>query len=351
MSNFTFRPAKRENVGLMIGLSGGTGSGKTRSAMRLAHGIMLELLKMKLTKKDRFALIDTENRRALHYASDFPFDHGDLRAPFRPGAYIDAIMAADEQGYSVIVVDSVSHVWAGDGGVLDWQEEELDKMAGDDWKKREANRMRSFIKPKVSHKKMISKLLQVNAHIIPCMRAEPKVEMRKVDGKMKVVPKEGPTGFNGWMPVCEKNFPFEMTASFMLMAEKPGIPNPIKLQEQHKAIFPSGKLIDEDCGRRLAQWAAGGEAPRHEPKPTSRTDQVREWMTCHRLDAKSMVALCRSEFGERIKSSKDLSDEDFKRLTAAFDAVEHGSCTLEQPEDGPPIFVPTETIGSGEGDF
>src|SRR3990167_10103442 len=103
--SFSFRPAKRENVALIIGLAGGTGSGKTFSAMRLASGIAGE--------GKPFAVIDTEAGRAKHYADQFKFDHGDLAPPFRPDAYVDAIMAADKAGYSVIVVDSVSHVWAG----------------------------------------------------------------------------------------------------------------------------------------------------------------------------------------------------------------------------------------------
>jgi hypothetical protein len=52
------------------------------------------------------------------------------RAPFSPARYSEAIAAADKAGYPVIVVDSFSHEWAGDGGVLDMQEAELDRMAG-----------------------------------------------------------------------------------------------------------------------------------------------------------------------------------------------------------------------------
>lgn len=248
---FQFKPATRENVGLLIGLAGGTGAGKTYSAMRLASGI---------AGNKPFAVIDTEAGRAKHYADQFSFDHGDLHPPFRPDAYIEAIHAADKAGYPVIVVDSMSHVWAGDGGVLDWQEEELNRMAGDDWKKREAVKMASWIKPKVSHKKMVQALLQVRAHVIMCFRAEEKIDMVKVEGKTKIVPKEGPTGLNGWMPVCEKTLPFELTASFLLLAENAGIPHPIKLQEQHKALFPQGKYIDEEAGKRIAAWASGGSA-------------------------------------------------------------------------------------------
>src|SRR5487761_2438972 len=67
--SFTFRPAVRENVGLLIGLIAPSGGGKTYTAMRLATGIAGD---------KRFCVIDTEAGRAKHYADQFAFDHGDL---------------------------------------------------------------------------------------------------------------------------------------------------------------------------------------------------------------------------------------------------------------------------------
>ncbi|HEX3161146.1 MAG TPA: hypothetical protein VHQ92_01085 [Pseudolabrys sp.] len=247
--SFTFRPAIRESVNLLIGLAGGTGSGKSFSALRLATG---------MAGGEKFAVLDSENRRALHYAEQFKFDYAELRAPFRPDTYADAIMAADAAGYPVIVVDQVSYEHAGDGGLLDWQEEELDRMAGQDYKKREACKMASWIKPKMGHKHMMQKLLQVRAHLILCMRAEPKIEMVKGDdGKWKIVPKQSLVGLDGWIPICEKSLPYELTASFLLTADAPGIPRPIKLQAQHRPLFPLDKPITEDSGRLIAQWACG----------------------------------------------------------------------------------------------
>lgn len=245
---FTFRPAVRENVGLWINLIGGTGSGKTYTGMRLASGI---------SGGKPFAVLDTENRRALHYADAFKFDHAELRPPFRPDTYAEAIVAADKAGYPVILVDSGSHVWAGDGGILDWQEEELDRMAGDDYSKRERVKMSAWIKPKMAHKHMVQKLLQVKAHIILALRAEEKIEMVKEGGQLKVRPKQSLTGKDGWIPICDKNLPFEATVSFLLLASNPGIPHPIKLQEQHKDLFPLDQPITEQSGQRLAAWAAG----------------------------------------------------------------------------------------------
>ena len=250
---FSFRPAVRESVSLLIGLSGGTGSGKTYSAMRLAHGIAGD---------HPFAVIDTEAGRAKHYADQFKFDHGDLMPPFTPERYADAIAAADAAKYSVIVVDSTSHEWAGEGGILDWQEHELQRMAGDDYKKREACKMAAWIKPKMAHKQMVQRLLQVRAHLILCFRAEPKIEMvRGENGKMEIREKQSLTGLHGWIPIAEKNLPYELTASFLLLADRPGVPNPIKLQAQHRDLFPLDQPITEDSGARLAAWAQGGATP------------------------------------------------------------------------------------------
>jgi hypothetical protein len=244
MTAYSFRPATRERVGLLIGIAGASGSGKTFSAMRLASGI---------AGNKPFAVIDTERRRALHYADQFRFDHCEIDAPFEPRQYADAIAAADAAKYPVIVVDSMSHEWAGEGGVLDMADAEFQRMGG-----RESAKMASWIKPKQAHKRMMTKLLQVNAHLILCFRAEPKIEMVKENGKTVVKPKESLIGLDGWIPVCEKNLPFELTSYFLMTSDRPGVPKPIKLQEQHKALFPTDRVLDESAGKRVAEWAAGG---------------------------------------------------------------------------------------------
>lgn len=257
--SYTFRPAVREKVGLLIGLVGCSGSGKTYTAMRLASGIV--------GKGKRFAVIDTEARRSLHYAGMFDFDMCEVKAPFRPESYTEAIKAADEAGYQAIVVDSFSHEWAGEGGILDWQETELDRMAGDDWKKREACKMAAWIKPKMAHKQMIQRLLQVRANLILCFRAEEKVRMEKdANNKTVIVPV-------GWQPVCSKEVPYEMTVSFLLTPDKPGFPHPLKLQEQHKTLFPLDHPISEESGLKVSEWAAGGLST----QPKESESEGRNW--------------------------------------------------------------------------
>ena len=246
----SFRPATRENVRLLIGLAGGTGSGKTFSAMKLAKG---------MSNGARFALIDTENGRASHYADQFDFDVADITSPFRPKTYLDAIKAADDAGYPVTIVDSMSHEWEGVGGLLEWH----DELQGGDQKKN----LSAWIKPKGEHRTMVNGLLQVRGHVILCFRAAEKVETKHVNGKIEIVAKESLTGLNGWLPISEKNLPYELTASFLLTADAPGVPKPIKLQEQHRAFVKLDMRLGEGTGARLAAWAAGRDVPAVAPVP------------------------------------------------------------------------------------
>lgn len=307
--SFQFRPAKRENVPLLIGIAGGTGSGKTMSALRLARG---------LAGPDPFALIDTESGRAKHYADDFqPWEHGDLKPPFRPENYAEAIKAADAQGYPVIVVDSASHEYAGEGGLLDWHEEELQRMAGDDARRREAVTFAAWVKPKMAHKQFVGQLLQLRAHLILCLRAEEKIEIVKQGGRTTVRPKQTLTGLDGWVPICEKNLPYELTISLLMTADAPGVPKPIKLQEQHRAFIPTDEPITEAVGVQLAKWARGGTAA----APADDTEALAEEL----LELADKLGK-RDEVAKRIEKCRRESPHTYatwlrSQITAAREAV------------------------------
>ncbi len=278
--SITFRQVHRENVKLLIGIAGGTGAGKTMSALRVARG---------LSGGAPFAFIDTENGRAKHYADLFPeMRHAEIHAPFRPMKYTEAIEAADKE-FGVIVVDSASHEWAGDGGCLDWH----DEIMGNNEKKN----MMAWIEPKREHKRMMTKLLQVDAHVIMCFRAEPKVEVVTENGQQKIIAKRSLVGLDGWIPISEKMQPFEMTASFLMMADRPGVPLPIKLEQQHRPLVPLDAPMTEEVGQALASWAVGGATPAAE-----RGEQVA---------LAAVDGLTLAEFKDRVK---DVPHDVFKEI-------------------------------------
>jgi hypothetical protein len=314
-----FTKARRSNVPLLIGIAGPSGSGKTYSALRLARG---------MAGGKPFAAIDTESGRMLHYADDFDFLHGELEPPFTPERYWEAISSATKIGPPVIVVDSFSHEHAGEGGVLDMHEAELARMAGDDYKRRETMKFAAWIKPKASHKRLITQLLQLRTSVIVCLRAEEKVDIVKKDGKTEVVPKRTMSGHVGWIPICGKELPYELALSLVVTPDAPGVPKPIKLQEQHRPLVPLDRPWDESVGAALAAWAAGGESqpverptrvPDMEPDEVVSEAQVRRLWTiargAGRNDAEVRAALMEHA---GVESTKAIPVDRYDAVVAAL---------------------------------
>lgn len=232
--SFTFNTAERRNTHLLVALVGASGSGKTFSAMNMATGICGD---------KPFAVIDTEAGRALHYADQFNFKHADFAPPFTPERYLEAVKAAEKAGFEAIVIDSMSHEFDGQGGIMDMAEASSVKGPGA-WKA-----------PKIRHKKMMNAFLQVRAHLIFCLRAEEKIDMSKKDDRGRVIVENA-----GWFPIQEKRFMYEMTAIFTLNPSSPGVVDltlPHKVQDQHRMSFLPGRHIAADAGSKLAAWARG----------------------------------------------------------------------------------------------
>ena len=102
-----FQKAQKTQSRLRLAVEGPAGAGKTFSSLILAKSL-----------SPKIAVIDTEHGSASLYADRFDFDVVDLRPPYTPEAYIEAIKAAQQAGYGVCVIDSLSHEWTGEGGCL-----------------------------------------------------------------------------------------------------------------------------------------------------------------------------------------------------------------------------------------
>jgi hypothetical protein len=197
-------------------------------------------------------LADTEASRANFYADDFTFQHLDLTPPFTPERYLQVIELANKAKHSVFIIDSMSHEWAGEGGILEQHEAELTRRAGNDWTKRQKLTMSCWVAPKMAHKSLVYSLLQSRAHLIFCFRAEDKVDM-KASGTKDIITR--------WQAVTDKAMLFEMHDAILLADDTPGIPSapyrPFKIINDHRSMFPAGKQISRETGRLLARWAKG----------------------------------------------------------------------------------------------
>lgn len=113
-----FQKATRRAVKSRWFFSGPTKSGKTYTALMLAQALAAH-------EGGRVAVIDTEEGESNVYANIYDFDVNVLRRPFTAQRYLTAIKEARTAGYPVLVVDSLSHLWSSEGGILD----EVDNIA------------------------------------------------------------------------------------------------------------------------------------------------------------------------------------------------------------------------------
>jgi hypothetical protein len=253
---YEMRPAVREDTPLLIGLFAPPGGGKTFSALRLASGIQS-------VYGGDIIVIDTEAGRALHYADKFKFQHIPFEPPFGSLDYLDVIKYAASKKPGVIVIDSMSHEHVGPGGYLTFADAEIDRMAGDDYQKRERVKMASWIKPAAARQAMIQGILQIRSQFVFTFRAKEKSKpIKSPSGKTEIENM-------GFMPQAGEELLFEMTANCLLLPKSGGVASwksefsgekyMMKLPEQFLGVLDTGKPLSEDIGRILAAWARGGQ--------------------------------------------------------------------------------------------
>lgn len=211
---------------------GQSDSGKTYSAMCFMRGL--------LGPNERFAVIDTENKRAKVYAKMFkPWSHINFQPPFTPGRYIAAHDLAVAKGYKGVIFDSMSHVWEGEGGVLE-QADAIDAKGLLKWKQ-----------PKMAYKRMCLALWRSPIHAIFLLRAKEKFVQIGHGNNARIESR-------GLVPVCGADFIYEMHMAVHLENGSHLPVAPIKIPAGMPAVIEPGVLISEEAGRAYAQWLSGG---------------------------------------------------------------------------------------------
>ena len=263
-----FFRAKREAIPLWIGLTSKSGGGKTYSALRIARGIAGD---------KPFAAVDTETRRMSHYADDFTFDVENMEPPFRPGRFLKIAQDAQKAGYPALVIDSFSHEWMGEGGVIDWHDEEQHRMAGENANhaRLEALNFPAWRKPKEAHRDMIQGLLQIRMPLIFCFRGKAPAEMKPdPENPRRKIVVEGE-----FAAITSDDLPYEMTCLLVLSAKKPGavdLSQPNKISRPVLPFVKDGALLDEAFGAKIAAWARGGGDEQQQPQRQAQSKQTKQ---------------------------------------------------------------------------
>jgi hypothetical protein len=124
------RKAKREKLIAAVQIAGPSGAGKTLGGLLMAYGMMKEAHPDFTDEQlwDKIGLVDTEHERSLVYEGMEKQDvkigqflFVPLDKPYTVSRYNQAVKAIKDAGAEVVVIDSISHAWDQEGGLLDLQ--------------------------------------------------------------------------------------------------------------------------------------------------------------------------------------------------------------------------------------
>jgi hypothetical protein len=225
----TFKKAVRTQVKLKIAITGPSGAGKTMSGLLIAQGM-----------GKKIAVIDTENSSASLYADRFNFDTLCIYAPYTVQKYIDAMKAAEQAGYEVLVIDSLSHCWIGEGGLLA-EKEALDARGG--------NSFANWASISKKHELLKSAILNANINMICTIRSKQDYAQEKDERGKTVIKKVG------LAPQQRDGLEFEFGVVFDL-----GMDHQASVSKDRTSIF-DGTIFkpDQDTGKQLMTWLSSGE--------------------------------------------------------------------------------------------
>lgn len=250
----SFKKAAKKEVKLTMGISGPAGAGKTLSALRIARGLV--------GPHGKIALIDTEGAKANAYADviENGYDIAQFESPFELDKLEDTLDEAIEAGYQVIVIDSLSHFYAGEGGILQQVEDESVRNGGNGMK------AWAYVTPKVN--RFLEKLKAMPIHVIVTLRSKTTYEISRNDkGKVSVQKL-------GLAPIWKgDSIDFEMD-------------HMLKMTTDHRAIVDKTRLIgltdkifdkpDEKLGKQIKEYLTGGIVSPIEPEPAVADEPAEE---------------------------------------------------------------------------
>lgn len=165
----SFQQATHESSKARIGLYGPPGGGKTLTALELAAKLADGI--------ENVAVIDTEHGSARKYVPLVGRFQVIELPSFSPDWYIEAVQMALRAGHPAIVVDSLSHAWEGDNGLLAQQSRFTEAARG--------NSQEGWNKVKPIEQRLWNGILTADAHMVVTMRSRNEWREWEENGKKK----------------------------------------------------------------------------------------------------------------------------------------------------------------------
>jgi hypothetical protein len=247
------KPATKFKQYARVCFWGTSKQGKSHAALAIATAVVGETGRVGVISSE-YGSTNLLSKKFPHDIIDLTVDdHGNpIANPFAPARYEEALELFVEQGYDAIVIDSLSHAWEGEGGVLERVNETINKFQ-DGWGK--------VGTPLYQH--LMKTILSTKAHIFITIRAKDGYVLEPgKDGKM--TPRNV-----GLKPVIRSSFGYEMQLTIRMDALVGHIDESAFQDE-----FPQGTQIvrpGEDVAYTLLQCLDGVPAL----EPTAESAEMR----------------------------------------------------------------------------
>lgn len=237
--NFVIEKAVQTKTKARIALDGPAGCGKTFSALVLAQQL-----------GQKVVVIDTERGSSAKYAriwEPFEFDVLKLDPPYSPKIYVEAIHFCEEQKYDVIIIDSLTHAWAGEGGALDTVDKNKVKYSN--------NSYYAWRDVTPQHNALVDAMLNSTAHVIATMRTKTQYAEEERNGK-KTYTKIGTAA------IQREGMDYEFDIVMDINLEHQAVVSKTRMNSIADMVYSP---IDSKLGKLIKAWADEGiDAP---PRP------------------------------------------------------------------------------------
>jgi AAA domain len=290
---FSIRQAERRQAKLRLALTGTSGSGKSLGAINLAAGM-----------GKKFVVIDTEHRSADLYADVAKFDVLTLDKPFTPEKYIQAINYCESQGYEIIIVDSLSHAWSGEGGALDMHDAATQASPS-------KNSYMAWKEITPWQNKLVNTIIQSTAHIIVTMRVKTHYDVVDVGGKKRPIK-------IGLSPIQKDGLEYEFTC--VLSMDKDSY---LYTSSKDRTSIFEGKheKLSQDSGKRIMEWLESGKSIEESQK--EEISMLRDnLISCVTLESlRSVFKMAKDKYPSEANSFLKIANERSELLKAEGEMV------------------------------
>lgn len=286
-----FQRATKKQAKARIGIIGPSGSGKTYTALKIASGL-----------GQKIAVIDTEHGSASKYADEFEFDVLELDT-YHPQNYIDGIIEAGKAGYDVLIIDSLSHAWAGTEGALELVDKNAAKYGG--------NKFAAWRDVTPLHNKLVQSILSATMHVIATMRSKVSYIQTQDEKGRTIIKKVGTE------PVQREGMEYE----FDIVAEMDLDHNFVVTKTRCKAL--DGLIVnkpDQAISKTILDWLTDGAAVTHPQQKHEENGSATEaqrkklYALANKVgfDKEQMHAILKDRYNK--ESSKELTKEEVSDL-------------------------------------